>query len=280
MHTLKVKDIEIGKDRLVIISGPCVIESRDHAMRSAEHLKQLFDDVGIPFIFKSSFDKANRSSLHSYRGPGIDQGLAILREIKETFDLPIFSDIHLPEQADPAKDVLDIIQIPAFLCRQTDLLVAAANTGKIINIKKGQFMAPWDMKNSVEKVALSGNDQIMLTERGVCFGYNNLVSDMRSIPELKKLGYPVCFDAAHSVQLPGGLGHATGGQRQYIPTLAKSAIAAGADLVYIESHHAPNEALSDAASMLSFDDLRPLVILLDKLYNLIRSESCLEKQNA
>jgi len=271
MKKLKIKDIEIGGDKLAIVAGPCVIESRDHALFAAEHLTKMFKKEGIPYIFKSSFDKANRSSISSYRGPGLDEGLKILQEVKQTFNVPIFSDIHLPEQAEAVKDVLDIIQIPAFLCRQTDLLVAAAQTGRIINIKKGQFMAPWDMKNSIEKVTASGNDNIMVCERGVCFGYNNLVSDMRSIPELQKLGYPVCFDAAHSVQLPGGLGHATDGNREYIPTLAKAAVAAGADLVYLEAHENPPAAKCDASSMISFENLHQLVVLLSKLYKLVRN---------
>lgn len=273
MKQLSLNQFTIGGNQLVVITGPCVIESRDHALFAAETLKILFDSIGVPWIYKSSFDKANRSSLSSYRGPGIDKGLAILQEIKETFDVPIFSDIHLPEQAEQAQEVLDIIQIPAFLCRQTDLLVAAAHTGKIINIKKGQFMAPWDMKNSIEKVSLSGNDNIIVTERGVSFGYNNLVSDMRSIPELQKLGYPVCFDAAHSAQLPGGLGHVSGGNREYIPILARSAVAAGADLIYIESHNQPNEAKCDGSSMIAFEDLKPLVLLLQEIYSLVRNVS-------
>ena len=269
---MKLADFKIGEE-LVIISGPCVIESRDQTMRAAEHLSTMFSKLDLPYIFKSSFDKANRSSLSSYRGPGMDEGLKILQEVKETFALPIFSDIHLPEQAEVAKEVLDVIQIPAFLCRQTDLLVAAAQTGKIINIKKGQFMAPWDMQNSIEKVVESGNDQVMVTERGFSFGYNNLVSDMRAIPEMQKLGVPVCFDAAHSVQLPGGLGNSTGGNREYISTLAKASVAAGADLVYMEAHPNPDSAPCDAPSMIPFDQLESLAITLKQLYQVVHDVS-------
>lgn len=255
---VKIANFKVADGQpLLFFSGPCVIESEAHALMMAEELCKLFD--GRPFVYKSSFDKANRSSIHSYRGPGLKEGLRILAKVKSTFDIPIVTDIHLPEQAAPAAEVCDVLQIPAFLCRQTDLLVAAAQTGRVIKVKKGQFMAPWDMTNVVEKLIESGNDQIVLTERGTIFGYNNLVCDMRSIPIMKGLGHPVCFDASHAVQLPGGLGSVSGGQREYIPVLAKSAVAAGANALFIESHHCPKEAKSDAGSVMDLKELHKLV---------------------
>ena len=257
------------KKGLSFISGPCVIEGRDASLFAAEHLSKLFRELGAPFIYKSSFDKANRSSIHSFRGPGLDEGLRILQEVKETFGIPVLSDIHLPSQAAPAAEVLDYLQIPAFLARQTDILVAAAQTGKPINVKKGQFMAPWDMKNCVEKLEEAGATQIILTDRGSTFGYNNLVADMRAIPEMKKFGYPVCFDASHSVQLPAGAGHVSSGQKEYIPILARAAVAAGADMIFVESHPCPEKGLCDASSMIAFSDLKPLIIQLQKIYEIV-----------
>lgn len=260
MQNIKVKDFVVGANsELLFFSGPCVIESEEHAMRCAEQLKTLFEKKGVPFVFKSSFDKANRSSIHSYRGPGLEEGLRILEKVKLSFDVPVVTDIHLPEQAKAVGEVVDVVQIPAYLCRQTDLLVAAAKTKKVVKVKKGQFLAPWDMKNVIEKIKESGNDQILLTERGSCFGYNNLVCDMRSIPAMQELGYPVCFDASHAVQLPGALGSSTGGDAKYIPTLAKSAVAAGANALFIESHNDPKKALCDATSVMLFEDLEKLV---------------------
>ena len=244
---------------MLIFCGPCVIESEESAFTAAKTLKEIFAKHGIDFVFKSSYDKANRSSIHSFRGPGLEKGLEILSHIKKELDLPILSDIHLPAHAEAAGKVLDYIQIPAFLCRQTDLLVAAAKTGKPVKVKKGQFMAPWDMTNVVEKIVESGNDQIVLTERGTSFGYNNLVCDMRSIPIMKGLGYPVCFDASHAVQLPGGMGKVSGGQREYIPVLAKAAVAAGAKALFIESHNSPKEAKSDAGSVMDLKELERLM---------------------
>lgn len=267
---LEVKNFCIGGDTLVVMSGPCVIESEEHCLSAAGELKKICLDCGIDLIFKSSYDKANRSSGSSFRGPGVEEGLKILSRVKEELDLPIVSDIHLPEQALLAAEVCDIIQIPAFLSRQTDLLIAAADTGAIINIKKGQFMSPWDMVNAIEKIRSRGNDKIILTDRGASFGYNNLVSDMRAIPVMQKFGCPVCFDASHSVQLPGGLGAASGGQREFIPTLARAAIAAGADCLFIESHPDPDNAKSDAASVYDFRDLPGLLKDLKKIYNIIR----------
>lgn len=252
MRSLNLKDF-------FIVSGPCVIESEEHAMQCAEFLVALFEKKGVPFIFKASYDKANRSSIHSFRGPGIEEGLKILEKIRNTFAVPVFTDVHSPEEAREASEVCDVIQIPAFLCRQTDLLIAAGNTGAIVNVKKGQFMAPWDMQHVVDKLASTGNQNIILTDRGTTFGYNNLVSDMRAIPIMQRLGYPVLYDATHSVQLPGGLGDHSGGQREYIPTLSRAALAAGANGIYAEAHPDPQNAKSDAASVIPFRDLPELV---------------------
>ncbi len=270
---MHIKDFTISEGApLTIITGPCVIESEDHILKCAEYLKKLLSKYPFSFIFKASFDKANRSSIQSYRGVGLDKGLRILQRVKEELDLPVTSDIHLPDEAEASKDVLDLIQIPAFLCRQTDLLVAAAKTGLPINVKKGQFVSPWDMKHVIEKIQDSGNNQIMLTDRGTSFGYNNLVSDMRAIPVMKKMGVPVCFDASHSVQLPGGLGEISGGQREFIPTLSKAAIAAGANALFIESHPEPEKALSDSASQMPFDAFETLLNELVPIY-----EACTKK---
>jgi 2-dehydro-3-deoxyphosphooctonate aldolase (KDO 8-P synthase) len=268
---LKIGKIEIGKDApLVVISGPCVIENEAHALKTAAELKKMFADCGVQLIYKSSYDKANRSSIDSYRGPGIKEGLRILQKVKDELDLPVFTDIHHPEEAAPAAEVCDVLQIPAFLCRQTDLLLAAGKTGIPISIKKGQFMSPWDMEHVVKKFLSTGNQKIILTERGTSFGYNNLVSDMRTIPVLKNYGFPVCFDASHSVQLPGGMGSQSGGQREFIPILAKSALAAGANLLYIESHNNPSEAKSDKHSVMPFDELETFLREARPLYELIQ----------
>jgi len=266
----KIGEIEVGNGgSLVVISGPCVIESEAHALKTAGELKKLFADAGVKLIYKSSYDKANRSSIDSYRGPGLKEGLRILQKVKETFDLPVLTDIHHPEEAAPVAEVCDVIQIPAFLCRQTDLLVAAGKSGAVVNIKKGQFMSPWDMEHAVKKLLSTGNERIILTDRGTSFGYNNLVSDMRTIPVLKGFGFPVCFDASHSIQLPGGLGNQSGGQREFIPTLSKSALAAGADLLFIESHDDPENAKSDKHSVLPFEDLKKLLKTARPLYELM-----------
>lgn len=255
---------------LTLISGPCVIESEKGALFAAEFLKKLSEEVGIPLIYKSSFDKANRSSINSFRGPGIEQGLSILGRVKQEFDLRITTDIHSPEEALMAAEVCDVLQIPAFLCRQTDLLIAAAETGRTVNVKKGQFMAPWDMKNVVEKIRACGNDQVILTDRGTCFGYNNLVSDMRSIPIMKRFGCPVCFDATHSVQLPGGEGTSTGGQREFVATLAKAAVASGCDILFLEAHPCPEQAMSDKGCQIPFSELKELLLVLKELYEVVR----------
>lgn len=257
--------------KFVLIAGPCVIESREQVMEIAARMRSITKGLDIEYYFKASFDKANRTSLSSYRGPGIEQGLSILQEVKDMFGLKICTDIHEPWQAREAAAVADMIQIPAFLCRQTDLLVAAAQTQKIINIKKGQFLAPWDMKHAVEKVRLSGNEKICLCERGTSFGYNNLVVDMTSIIEMKKLGIPVIFDATHSVQKPGGNGASTGGNREYAEHLAKAAVAVGADGIFMETHPDPEEALSDGPNSIKLDEMEDILKRIMKVYQAIHS---------
>jgi len=252
-------------DSLTFICGPCVIESRDHTLKCAERIHSIFSKLGLPFVFKASFDKANRSSIHSFRGVGIESGLKILQEVKETFNVPVTSDIHLPDQAQPASEVLDILQIPAFLCRQTDLLVAAAKTGRIVNVKKGQFAAPIDMKNVVEKLHASGCEGVIITDRGTTFGYNNLITDLRAIPIIQSFGVPVCFDATHSLMLPGGATAQSGGQREFILPLAKGAVAAGANMVFLEAHDNPDKALSDSATQVPISELESLVKQLVKI---------------
>lgn len=249
--------------KFTLIAGPCVIESEENVMLIARTVKEIVERLDFDYYFKASFDKANRTSISSYRGPGIERGLEILQKVKDKYDLKICTDIHEPWQAEKAAQVADIIQIPAFLCRQTDLLVAAAKTGKTVNVKKAQFLAPWDMRNVVGKLEESGCRSIMLTERGTAFGYNTLVVDMTSFSEMKKFGYPVVFDATHSVQKPGGKGNATGGNREYVEPLAKAAIAAGADALFFEVHPDPDNALSDGPNMLrlaEFEDLLKRVI--------------------
>ncbi len=257
---IRFKNITIGGDNpFVLIAGPCVIESENSTLEAAARLKQITADLGIPFIFKSSFDKANRSSEKSFRGPGIKEGLRILGRIGRELDLPLLSDVHRFEEIGPAAEVLDIIQVPAFLCRQTDFVIDVAKTGRVINIKKGQFLAPWDIKNAAEKAASTGNDKIIITERGVSFGYNNLVADMRSLPIIRGFGYPVVFDATHSVQLPGAGGTASSGDRTFVPHLARAATAAGIDALFMEVHACPDKALCDGPNMLSLDDLPALL---------------------
>ena len=247
------------KEPFVLIAGPCVIESREMALETASTLKNITDKLGIPFVFKSSYDKANRSSHESFRGPGLDQGLDILAEVKDTLDIPVLSDVHSPEEAEIAGKVLDIIQIPAFLCRQTDLVLAVGETKKIANVKKGQFLAPWDIEQVVEKIETTGNRKILLTERGVSFGYNNLVVDMRSLVRMKETGYPVVFDVTHSVQLPGGQGDRSGGEKKYVRPLARAAAALGISALFIETHPRPEEALSDSATMVPLNKMEVLL---------------------
>src|SRR5246127_2093015 len=257
-------------DPLFLIAGPCVIESETHARMMAESIAKIAADAGVPYVFKASFDKANRSSVNSFRGPGLKEGLRILGKIKSELKLPILTDIHEPSHAAPAAEVADILQIPAFLARQTDLLVAAGKTGRIINIKKPQFVSPADMKNVVEKIASTGNTNIILTERGSSFGYQNLVVDFRGIPQMKKLGYPVVFDATHSVQLPGAQGHTSGGQPEFIEPLARAAVAADVDGIFIETHDNPTKALSDGANALPLDHLPGLLSRLKEISMLVR----------
>ena len=273
MLDIKLKGFKIGKGHpLALMSGPCVIESEELALFTADFLKNLCSKLGINLIYKSSYDKANRSSFTSPRGPGLDEGLRILEKVKKEFDVPVITDVHSPEEALAAASICDVIQIPAFLCRQTDLIFAAAQTGAIINVKKGQFMAPWDMKNVVEKIQSAGSEKIILTDRGTSFGYNNLVSDMRAIPIMQKFGFPVFFDATHSVQLPGGHGTSSGGQREFIPTLSKAAIAAGCNGLFMESHPNPQEALSDKDSVIPFSDLPSLLRTLKRIYEIVQEE--------
>ncbi len=252
-----------------LIAGPCVIESEEMVMSIAEKMKSVTDKLGIPYTFKASFDKANRTSINGKRGPGIEEGLKILEKVKTSFDLPVATDIHEPWQAEPVGKICDIVQIPAFLCRQTDLLVAAAKTGKCINIKKAQFLAPWDMANCAQKVEQSGNSNIMLCERGTSFGYNNLVVDMTGLVEMKKFGYPVIFDATHSVQKPGGKGTSTGGNREYVEYLAKAAIAVGVDGLFMETHPSPDEAWSDGPNMVVLDEMEAMLKKLIKVYEAV-----------
>jgi 2-dehydro-3-deoxyphosphooctonate aldolase (KDO 8-P synthase) len=259
-----------GAHPLFLIAGPCVIESEAHARKIAEELKRIAGDCGVPLIFKASYDKANRTSVKSYRGPGLQEGLRILGKIKSELKLPILTDIHEPAHAAPAAEVCDVLQIPAFLSRQTDLLVAAAKTGRVVNVKKGQFVSPWEMSNAVEKITSAGNEKIILTERGASFGYQNLVVDMRSFPILRKLGCPVVFDVTHSVQLPGGQGHASGGQPEFIEPLARAGVAAGVDGVFLEVHDNPAKALSDGSNALPLTELPGLLARLKELASLVR----------
>jgi len=270
MSEIKIKDnFIIGKEKLTFICGPCVIESLDHTLYTAERLKEIFSKFDFNFVFKASFDKANRSSIDSFRGPGLEQGLKILQKVKDEFDLTIISDIHLPSQANEVKDVLDIIQIPAFLCRQTDLLVQAAKTKKPINVKKGQFMSPFEMKNVVDKILSSGNKDIILTDRGTFFGYNNLVTDFRSLLIMKSFGYPVCFDASHSTQLPGGNKTTSAGESKFIPYLAKASVVMETDIIFIECHPNPKEALSDSSTVMDLDNLKILLKDIEKIKNVL-----------
>ncbi len=255
---------------LFLISGPCVIESRRHSLQTAARLRDIAAAAGVPLIFKSSYDKANRSSVKSYRGPGLEEGLEILGAVREETSLPVLTDVHSPAEAEAAGQVVDVVQIPAFLCRQTDLLTAAAASGKLVNVKKGQFLSPWDMKNVVEKVHSAGNPRVLLTERGSCFGYNNLVVDMKSLEVMRALGCPVVFDATHSAQLPGGLGHASGGQREFVPVLARAAVAAGVDGLFFEVHEEPDRALSDGPNSLRLDELPALLTRLCAIHEAAR----------
>lgn len=247
---------------MVLIAGPCVIESEILTLRAAERLMTICNGISIPLVFKASYDKANRTSATAFRGPGMREGLRILAKVKESLGLPVLTDVHSIEEVSLVAEVADVLQIPAFLCRQTDLIEAAARSGRVVNIKKGQFLAPWDMRNVVDKALAAGNSQLMLTERGVSFGYNNLVSDMRSLPIMRQTGYPVVYDATHSVQLPGGLGGSSGGQREFVEYLARAAVATGVDGIFLEVHEDPEKALCDGPNSIRLDDLP---VLLKKL---------------
>ena len=260
-----------GGNALFLIAGPCVIESEAHACAMAEKIVRIASDCGVPYIFKASYDKANRSSVKSFRGPGVKEGLRILGKIKKDFGVPVLTDIHESGQAAAVAEVCDVLQIPAFLSRQTDLLVAAAKTGRIINVKKAQFLSPWDMSNVVEKIASAGNDKIILTERGASFGYNNLVVDMRAFPVMRKFGYPVVYDVTHSLQLPGGEGKTSGGQPEFIETLARAGVAAGVDGIFLETHDDPSAALSDGANALPLSQLASLLARVKQVAELMRS---------
>ncbi len=270
-NIVKVGNVNIGaKASFTLIAGPCVIESKSSCIKIAKSLKSIAKRVGISFVFKASYDKANRSSIQSYRGPGIEKGLEILKEIKEVLGVPVLSDVHSVEEVDQAAKVLDIIQIPAFLSRQTDLVVKVAQTKKVVNIKKGQFMAPWDMAQVVKKAQSTGNRKILLTERGVSFGYNNLVTDFRAIQIMKEMGCPVIFDVTHSVQQPGGLGHASGGQSQFVPLLARCGIVAGSDALFMEAHPTPKKALSDGPNSWPLNKCEKLLVELLKLHKAVK----------
>lgn len=263
---IKISDIKIGAGNpLVLIAGPCVIESERLTLDTAENIKGISESLGIPFIFKSSFDKANRLSLNSYRGPGIKKGLEVLKKVKQKLHIPLLSDIHCQRDINLAARVLDIIQIPAFLCRQTDIVTAVAKTGKVINIKKGQFLAPWDILPIIKKIESTGSQSILITERGVCFGYNNLVSDFRSLGIMRKFGYPVIYDATHSIQLPGAKGGSSGGQREFVAGLSRAAVAFGCDGLFLEVHPHPDKALCDGPNMISLKELENLLRQIKKI---------------
>lgn len=260
MKEVKIGNLTVGGGKgLFLLAGPCVIENPERTLMIGRRTKEICDRLGIPYIFKASFDKANRSSYSSFRGPGLEEGLKILAYIKKELQVPVVSDIHSVEQIEPAAEVLDVLQIPAFLCRQTDLVYGAAKTGKCVNVKKGQFMAPKDMINVLKKMEEAGNENLMLTERGASFGYNNLVVDMRSFPIMRDFGYPVIFDATHSVQLPGGAGTKSSGQREFVPFLSRAAVGAGVDGLFMEVHDNPEEALSDGPNMVRLDDLEAIL---------------------
>jgi len=267
---IKIKDVKIGGNNpIVLIAGPCVIESESHVMRHAEKIRKICGKLGMGFIFKSSYDKANRSSAKSYRGPGIYKGLKILAKVKKELDVPVLSDVHCRSELSEAKDVLDIIQIPAFLCRQTDFIKEVAKTRRIVNIKKGQFLSPWDVKNIIDKIEDTGNKNIIITERGVMFGYNNLVSDFRSLEIMKEFGYPIVYDATHSVQIPGGRGSSSGGERKFVAALSRAAAAVGCDGLFLEVHEDPDKAPCDGPNMITFEILEKLLKDVKKIDNIV-----------
>lgn len=271
-NTVKIGNISVSNDNpMILIAGPCAMENRDMALKIAEHLKKITDELKIPYIFKASFDKANRTSLHAKRGMKLDDALKILQEINKTFGCLTLTDVHESTQCKAIAEVMDVLQIPAFLCRQTDLLIAAAETGKAINIKKGQFLAPWDMKNVYKKITEFGNNSIMLCERGTCFGYNRLISDMRSIKIMGDFGYPVIFDATHSVQEPGGLGGASGGNREYVELLARAAVAVGLAGIFLETHFDPNNSYSDGPNMIPLHAMKDFLTSIKRFDELAKN---------
>jgi 2-dehydro-3-deoxyphosphooctonate aldolase (KDO 8-P synthase) len=272
MKHIKIGNVTIGNDLpFVLIAGPCQMESRDHALMMAEKLINITKKLNIPFIYKSSFDKANRTSLNTKRGIGLENSLAIFSEIKQKFGCPVLTDVHNEAQCAEVASVVDVLQIPAFLCRQTDLLIAAAKTSKVINVKKGQFLAPWDMKNVAAKVSESGNDNVILTDRGTCFGYNTLISDMRGLHTMAETGYPVVIDATHSIQQPGGMGGVSGGQRHFVPVIARAAIAVGVAGIFMETHQDPDNAPSDGPCMVVLDDMEDLLKKLVALDRVVKN---------
>ena len=271
-HDVTIDGLVLGQEHpLFVIAGPCVIENETLCLQVAERLQIITSALGIPFIFKSSYDKANRTSGAAFRGLGLDEGLRILRKVHEEIGVPVLSDVHSIEEVQPAAEVLDVLQIPAFLCRQTDLVLAAMRTGKAVNIKKGQFLAPWDMKQVVDKATSTGSHRLLLTERGSCFGYNNLVSDFRSLPIMRQWGYPVVFDATHSVQLPGGGGNASSGQREFVAPLARAAVAVGCDGLFMEVHPDPDRAPSDGPNMVPLDQVEDLLRQLVRIRETVES---------
>ena len=269
MNSFEIGDVKFGDGSLSFLLGPCVVESVEHSMMMASSIKDVCGRVGVGFVYKSSFDKANRSSIESFRGQGMEFGLDVLRQVKAELGVPVITDIHEPWQVQKTAEVADILQIPAFLCRQTDLLVEAARSGKAVNVKKGQFLAPWDAKNIVEKLQAAGSEKILLTERGASFGYNNLVVDLRSFPIMRSFGVPVVFDVTHSLQLPGGLGKATGGQSEYIENFARAGVACGVDAVFMEVHNDPANAPSDGPNQLPLSRLEPLLSKLKQIHELV-----------
>jgi 2-dehydro-3-deoxyphosphooctonate aldolase (KDO 8-P synthase) len=272
MGEVTIGEIRIGKGNpLVLIAGPCVIESEEVVFATVQGLQEICGSLGIPLIFKSSYDKANRTSLSSFRGPGLEKGLRVLSDVREKFSVPVLSDVHAVEEVAPAAQVLDVLQIPAFLCRQTDLILATSKTGKPVNIKKGQFLAPWEVKHVVEKFVSTGNQKLLITERGISFGYNNLVVDARGFPILRSFGYPVIFDVTHSLQLPGGLGSASGGQREFAGSLARAAVGAGVEGLFVEVHPDPSRALSDASTMIPLGEMETLLRQTKAIKDLVRA---------
>jgi len=274
LRAIKIGNLKTGNDSLpLIIAGTCVIENEDIILYTALVLKEICSELGLPFVFKSSFDKANRTSISSYRGPGIDKGLRILSEVRSRFEIPVTSDIHSVDEVKPASEVLDMLQVPAFLCRQTDIIVSASNTGKPVNVKKGQFLAPWDIKNIINKFISTGNHNLFITERGTSFGYNNLVVDFRSFPIMRSFGYPVIFDVTHSLQLPGGQGSCSDGQREFAEPFAKAAVAAGVDGLFMEVHPEPEKALCDGPNMIRLEKLKRLLEKIRTIHEVMKGDA-------